>query len=95
MGPRFNPITPIMCRCGEVFRRHSKSIGEDHSCGACSGKLEFLGKEDAQGNIVPPRPPTAYQKFVKEITPRLNVSFLTPKLCKNLQSFLSQRSEHA
>ena len=64
--------------CGRVYRRHSKSIDvARHACGACRGRLAFVGRMDADGTVQgggggggggkghqPSRPPNAFAQFV-------------------------------
>ena len=53
--------------CQQEYGRHSKSIDvEAKACGVCNGKLEFLGKFNADGTKAEEKPPTAFSLFVKE-----------------------------
>ena len=53
--------------CGQEYGRHSKSIDvEAKACGVCNGKLEFIGKFNADGTRVEERAATAFSLFVKE-----------------------------
>ena len=53
--------------CQQEYGRHSKSIDiAKKGCGACGGKLEYLGKFKKNGDVVQSRAPTAFSLFVKE-----------------------------
>jgi len=53
--------------CQQEYGRHSKSIDiTKKGCGACGGKLEYLGKFKKNGDVVQSRAPTAFSLFVKE-----------------------------
>lgn len=53
--------------CGRVYGRHSNSINTSRqACGICSGKLEFLGKYNADGTPAKARAPSQFSLFVKE-----------------------------
>jgi len=53
--------------CQQEYGRHSKSIDiTKKACGACGGKLEYLGKFKKNGQEVQTRAPTAFSLFVKE-----------------------------
>ena len=53
--------------CQQEYGRHSKSIDiNSKACGACGGKLEYLGKFKKNGKEVQARAPTAFSLFVKE-----------------------------
>jgi predicted SprT family Zn-dependent metalloprotease len=53
--------------CLQEYGRHSKSIDVDaKACGVCNGKLEFLGKFNADGTKAEEKKATAFSLFVKE-----------------------------
>ena len=53
--------------CGRVYGRHSNSIDtKKQACGICSGRLEFLGKYNADGTPARTRVPSQFSQFVKE-----------------------------
>jgi predicted SprT family Zn-dependent metalloprotease len=53
--------------CQQEYGRHSKSIDiAKKGCGACGGKLEYLGKFKKNGDVIQSRAPTAFSLFVKE-----------------------------
>ena len=53
--------------CRQEYGRHSKSIDvEAKACGVCNGKLEFIGKFNADGTRVEERAASAFSLFVKE-----------------------------
>lgn len=54
-------------RCTQIYMRHSKSINQDtHRCGRCSGRLNFLGKFQADGTPAKARTPSAFSAFVRD-----------------------------
>lgn len=57
----------VFCRCGKVVRRHTNSVDLATTvCGACGGKLDFLGRFNKDGTPAAKRAPTQYSMFVKE-----------------------------
>jgi predicted SprT family Zn-dependent metalloprotease len=53
--------------CGRVYGRHSNSINvKKQACGICSGKLNFMGKFNADGTPQKARAPSQFSLFVKE-----------------------------
>ena len=53
-------------RCGKVYGRHSNSLDvEKKCCGVCRGRLEPLGRFNADGTPAKTRAASAYSLFVK------------------------------
>jgi predicted SprT family Zn-dependent metalloprotease/ribosomal protein L19E len=53
--------------CLQEYGRHSKSIDvAQKACGVCNGRLEFLGKFNADGTRAEEKKATAFSLFVKE-----------------------------
>ena len=53
--------------CRQEYGRHSKSIDVTlKACGVCNGRLEFLGKFNADGTKAEEKKATAFSLFVKE-----------------------------
>ena len=53
--------------CLQEYGRHSKSIDvTQKACGVCHGRLEFLGKFNADGSMAVEKKATAFSLFVKE-----------------------------
>jgi hypothetical protein len=57
-------------RCGKLYERHKRSIDEQrHACGACKGRLRYLGKFGRDGRLVDDTatstPLNQYAQFVK------------------------------
>lgn len=61
-------LTPACARrCGQVYRRHSKSIDvSTQACGRCRARLAFLGKFRADGTPAKARTPSAFSAFVRD-----------------------------
>lgn len=56
-----------MHRCGQVFKRHSKSVDIANArCSSCHSAVHFLGKFAADGSQVKARGATPYSSFVQQ-----------------------------
>ena len=59
-------LSHVVCRCGKVYGRHSNSLNvAKKCCGVCRGRLEPLGRFNADGTPAKTRGASAYSLFVK------------------------------
>jgi len=78
--------------CQQEYGRHSKSIDiTKKACGACGGKLEYLGKFKKNGDEVAARAPTAFSLFVKEHFKSTKNALGASTPHKDVMKHLSQR----
>ena len=64
---QLRPVPIHRHRCLQEYGRHSNSIDVDRkACGACRGRLAFLGRFKPDGSPAKPRAPSAYSQFTSE-----------------------------
>ena len=77
--------------CSYSARTHKVVSAACDACGACGGKLEYLGKFKKNGDEVAARAPTAFSLFVKEHFKSTKNALGASTPHKDVMKHLSQR----